>query len=108
VEALADEARADYWMTDITTSAFSEAISSLSQADTMQSLRHVQASDCLPGEQILDTVHRHGWRTEARRSYLTDMAFAAGRIQRMMGDRPSAAPRIPPDDPTGVHLFGRA
>jgi methyltransferase (TIGR00027 family) len=110
VEALAAEAVHEssvaHWMSDVTTSTFLQALGS----DTMQSVRHVQASDCLHGEQILDVFHRHGWTTAARRSYLTDMAFATSRIQRMMAaarPQPSAPPIIPPDDPTGVHRFMR-
>jgi methyltransferase (TIGR00027 family) len=107
VEALAAEARQEsgiaHWMTDITTTAFAKAIN----MDTMRSVRNVQASDFLQGEQILDGVRRHGWVTAARRSYITDMAFAMERIQRLMGDRPQPAgpPPVPPDDPTGVHRF---
>jgi len=109
VEGLAAEACQEsgiaHWMTDIMTTAFAKAIN----MDTMQSVRQVQASDFLQGEQILDCVRRHGWVTAARRSYLTDMAFAMERIRRVMGDRPQPAgpPPVPPDDPTGVHRFAR-
>jgi len=94
------------WMTDITTTAFSKAIN----MDAMRSVRNVQASDFLTGEQILDVVRLHGWVTAARRSYLTDMAFAMERIRRLMGNRPQppGPPPVPPDDPTGVHRFERA
>jgi methyltransferase (TIGR00027 family) len=108
VEALAAEAWQEsgiaHWMSDIATTAFAKAI----QMDTT-SVRNVQASDSLPGEQILDVVHRHGWVTAARRSYITDMAFAMERIQRLMGDRPrpDGPPPISPEDPTGVHRFVR-
>jgi len=83
------------------TTAFAKAIS----IDTTESVRNVQASDFLEGEQILDCVRRHGWVTAARRSYLTDMEFATDRIQRLMGNRPQSTgpPPVPPDDPTGVH-----
>jgi methyltransferase (TIGR00027 family) len=109
VEALAAEAWQEsgiaHWMSDITTTTFAKAIN----LDTM-SVRKVQASDFLQGEQILDAVQRHGWVTAARRSYITDMAFAMERIQRLMGDRPQpdGPPPVPPDDPTGVHWFARA
>ncbi len=95
-----------HWMTDITTSAFAKAIN----MDAMRSVRQVQASDFLEGEQILDVVSREGWVTAARRSYITDMAFAMERIRRLMGDRPQAAgpPPVAPADPTGVHRFARA
>jgi hypothetical protein len=109
VEALATEGWQEsgvaYWMSDITTTAFAKAI----QMDTFRSVRKVQATDSLCGEQILDTVRRHGWVSVARRSYITDMAFAMERIRRLMGDRPqpSGPPPVAPDDPTGVHLFAR-
>ena len=109
VEAIAAEiwqhSGVAHWMSDITSSAFSKAIS----MDTIQSVRKVQAPDCIPGEQILDVVHRHGWVSAARRSYLTDMTFALGRIQHIMGDRPQSAgpPPVPPDDPSGVYRLAR-
>jgi methyltransferase (TIGR00027 family) len=110
VESLAAEARQEsgiaHWISDATTTAFTQAIGG---ADAMRSLRHVQASDCLTGEQILDVVHRNGWVTAARRSYITDLAFAAPRIERMLAGRPRPEPPpFPPDDPTGVHRFVRA
>lgn len=109
VEALASEAGQEcgiaHWMSDITTSAFATAI----QMGTMLSVRRVQASDFLQGEEILDRVHRCGWVTAARRSYITDTAFATERVRRLMGDRPRPAgpPPFAADDPTGVHRFER-
>jgi len=68
VEALAAEtsrqSRVSHWISDITTSAFSKVLAA-GAADTMQAIRHVQASDCLQGEQILDVLRRHGWKTNA-------------------------------------------
>ena len=92
-------------MSDITTSAFAKAIN----MDTNRSVRNVQASDFLQGEQILDSVQRQGWVTAARRSYITDMAFAMDRVRRLMGGRPQPAgpPSVATDDPTGVHRFAR-
>jgi methyltransferase (TIGR00027 family) len=109
VEALAAESWREsgiaHWLSDITTAAFERAIS----MDSNRSVRNVQASDFLPGEEILAAVRRHGWETAARRSYLTDMGFATERIGRLMGDRPRPAdpPPVPPGDPTGVHPFAR-
>jgi methyltransferase (TIGR00027 family) len=110
VEALASEPAQHsgiaHWIVDITTQAFSRAIA----LDTSQSLRNVQAPDFLHGEQIVDAIHSHGWLPAARRSYLTDMAFALPRIEKLRAARPQPAtpPAIPPDDPTGVHRFTRA
>jgi methyltransferase (TIGR00027 family) len=109
VEALAAEAwhtsGIAHWMSDITTTAFMKAIN----LNTPQSVRDMQAADCLNGEQILESIRVQGWRTTARRSYITDMAFAMERIQRMFGDRPNpdGPPPVTPDDPTGVHRFSR-
>ena len=109
VEALAGEAwqqsGVGQWICDITTAAFAKAIN----MDTMHSVRSVQASDFLEGDQILETVRRHGWVPAARRSYITDMAFAMERIKRLMGDRPRPAgpPPVAPEDPTGVIRLAR-
>jgi methyltransferase (TIGR00027 family) len=109
VEALAAEASREsgiaHWMSEITTTAFMKSIN----INTPQSVRNMQAGDCLNGEQILDTIRGQGWRTAARRSYITDMAFARERIQRMFGDRPrpEGPPPVTPDDPTGIHRFTR-
>jgi methyltransferase (TIGR00027 family) len=107
VEAIAGESSREsgiaHWMADITTSAFAKAIN----MDTNRSIANLQAPDFLHGERILEVVRSHGWVESARRSYITDMAFAIPRIQQVMGDRPAGPPSVPPDDPTGIHLFTR-
>ncbi len=117
VEALAAEtcrqsnvnvnSNVSHWISDITTSAFSKILSA--GADTMQSIRHVQASDCLQGEQILEVLQRHGWTTDALRSYITDVGFVRDRVLRMTGGA-APPPRLPfpPGDPTGVLRFARS
>jgi len=94
-----------HWMSDITTTIFMKAIN----INMPQSVRDVQAPDCLNGEQILESINRQGWRTAARRSYITDMEIAMERIRRMFGDQPrtEGPPPVTPDDPTGVHRFSR-
>lgn len=108
VEALAAEtwnqSAATHWISDITTSAFSKAIGG---GNTMQSVRHVQASDSLKGEQVLDVLRRHGWTTAAWRSYITDIGFALERVRGMTGGTTPPPLPVPPDDPTGVHRFAR-
>ena len=112
VEALAAEAWRQsgvaHWMSDISTTAFANAVG----ANMMRSVRHVQASDSLAGEQILEVLRHNGWVTAARRSYITDVAFAMDRIKRLFGERPptgdSSPPPPQPDDPTGVHLLARS
>jgi methyltransferase (TIGR00027 family) len=109
VEALAAEVWRErgiaHWMSEITTTTFLKTIGMMMP----QSVREVQALDCLNGEQILETIRRQGWRTAARRSYFTDMAFAMERAVRMFGDRPKSEgpPPITPDEPTGIHRFTR-
>lgn len=107
VDAMALEAAAStvaHWICDINTTTFNNAI----RQDSLNFVRHVQAPDALVGEQILAVLNSRGWNTAARRSYLTDMAFALPRIQRMMANRPPGPPpAIPPDDPTGVHRLSR-
>jgi methyltransferase (TIGR00027 family) len=108
VEALAAESRTRssiaYWVSDITTSAFSAA---LGGGDALRSVRNVQAPDALKGEQILEVLQRHGWTTAARRSYITDVGFAMERVRRTMGGAEPPKPQFPPEDPTGVHRFTR-
>ena len=109
VEALAAESckhsGVRHWIADVTTSAFSSVLGRGS--DTHQPIRHVQASDALKGEQILDVIRRHGWTTSAIRSYVTDVGFAHERVRRAMGGAATPALPYPPGDPTGVHRFAR-
>ena len=74
----------------------------------MKHIRHVQASDALKGERILEVLQRNGWTTSALRSYITDVGFVRERFRRSMGDATPPPPQFPPNDPTGVHRFGRA
>ena len=110
VEALAAESGSvsgiAHWISDITTSDFSNALGR--GADTMQPIRHVQASDALKGEQILEVLERNGWKTSALRSYITDVGFVRERFRRTTGDATATPPQFPPNDPTGVHRFGRS
>ncbi len=108
VDALAAESRNQsairYWISDISTTAFTNA---LGGGNAMKSIRHVQAPDALKGEEILDVCRRHGWTTEARRSYITDVGFVMDRVRRQMGGAEPPRPPFPPEDPTGVHRFVR-
>lgn len=110
VEALAAESSSHrgvrHWISDITTSAFSRVLGG--GPDTTQPIRHVQASDALKGEQVLDVLQRHGWTTSAMRSYITDVGFVAERVRRAMGGATPPIRPYPPGDPTGVHRFAHA
>ncbi len=90
------------WIADVTTSTFAKVLNM-----DMSHLRKVQAEDWLHGEEMLEIMQRHGWSMAARRSYLTDMAFAMERIRRLFGaaPEPQQRPPIPLDDPTGVLRF---
>lgn len=107
VDALAAESSKKsgvrHWISDVTTSAFSRVLGG--GADTMQPIRHVQASDALNGEQILDVLRRHDWATSSQRSYITDVGFVLERLRRMTGGVPPPPLPYPPGDPTGVHCF---
>lgn len=109
VDALAAEAASRsgiaHWISDITTSAFSQVLGG--GVDTMQPIRHVQASDALKGEQILEVLARHGWTTSAVRSYIHDMGFVRERVRRSLGGADPPRRPYPENDPTGVHRFGR-
>ena len=109
VDALAAESwrqsGIEHWISDISTSGFSQALGG--GTDTMRPIRHVQASDALTGEEILAVLGRHGWSTAARRSYITDVGFVMERVRRSMGGAEPPRPQFPPNDPTGVHRFGR-
>ena len=109
VETLAAESRSQsgvaHWISDITTSDFSRVLGG--SADTMGPIRHVQASDALKGEQILQVLGRNGWKTSAMRSYISDVGFVMERVRRSMGGAEPPRLPFPPNDPTGVHLFAR-
>ncbi len=110
VEALAreirDQSSVAHWIADITTTSFRKALGG--GTDTMSPIRHVQAPDALQGEEILGVLKRHGWKTAAQRSYISDVGFAEERVRRMMGGTTPPPPPFPPADPTGVLRFGRA
>ena len=107
VDQLASETRNQssvaHWISDITTTGFRKALGG--GTDTMSPIRHVQAADALEGERIQEVLQGHGWNTAARRSYISDVGFAQGRVRRMMGGKTPPQPPFPPGDPTGVHRF---
>jgi len=110
VEALAIEAARDsgiaHWIIDIMTSTFSQAIG----GGGTRVVRHVQADDHLQGEEIMERVCARGWKNEGRRSYISDLDFAAERIKKMTASAPATAepPTFGPDEAAGVQRFGRA
>jgi len=110
VDALAADASTHsgvtHWISDITTTAFRKALGG--GTDTMQPIRHVQASDALIGDQILEVLLRHGWETSTMRSYIHDVGFVMERLERAAGGVEPPRPPFPPGDPTGVHLFARS
>jgi len=110
VEALAAEpvrvGGVRYWLLDIATREVSLRV----RMNSFESIQRMRAEDHLDGAQILDAVHRNGWTSLRHRSYTVDALEAARqRIWSLSAGRPpeEAAPPLP-DDPSGVHLFGRA
>jgi O-methyltransferase involved in polyketide biosynthesis len=108
VESLAGEVRdhtgVAHWITDVTTSAFTMVVAGDAG---IRSVRHVQASDSLTGEQILEALRSHRWMTASLRSYITDVDFALDRARQTMGDAPSSPPPSLQGDPSGVHCLAR-
>ena len=109
VEALASEVSSQcgvtQWITDVTTTGFRQALGG--GTDTMSPIRHVQALDALTGEQTVEVLQRHGWKSAAHRSYITDVGFTQERVRRMMGGRTPPQPAFPPTDPSGAHTYRR-
>jgi methyltransferase (TIGR00027 family) len=110
VEALAAEPAAmsgiRYWLADITSPAFAKRVG----LDTFRSVQNVRAAGHMDGAQILESMRRNGWASMKRRSYVTDLwPFGADRLREAAARRSTAeaAPPLAPDDPTGVHVFGR-
>ncbi len=110
VEGLAAEPGAmsgiRYWLTDITSPLMSRIVG----MDSFQSVQNMRAPSHLDGTKILETLDRNGWISKKQRSYVTDVwEFAGERIRaaRAKAPAPAAQPPIPPEDPSGVHLFAR-
>jgi methyltransferase (TIGR00027 family) len=107
VEALT-AAPVTYWASDIVTEAFARRVG----MTQYKSIQDVRASDCLSGDATLDVIVRNGWHDVQVKSYLHDlMSFASVRIAAMAQAAAAQGytpPPIAPDDPTGVHLFGRS
>ena len=93
-----------HWMSDVNTTTFSKLL----KADFISPIAHVQAPDCIPGEQIKDVIVNAGWSVVAHRSYIRDLGFAKERIDSMTAgqQRPEPSPEFLAD-PTGIHVFGR-
>lgn len=110
VEALAVESSPagsiQYWLMDLISQEAARSVGTSS----IQSIQNVRAENHLEGAGILDVLNRTGWHTVERRNYTTD-AFreAPERIKALIASRPASEPLAPPppDDPSGVHLFGR-
>ena len=106
IEALAATASASHWVLD----AASPEMSSKVRMDQYESIQNVRAADCLDGLQILNALDRHGWKGLRSFRYGRDvMQFAAERLMALFrGSPPDQMPKpLSPDNPSGVHLFGR-
>jgi hypothetical protein len=80
--------------------------------DSRNAIQNVRAPGHLEGEQLLEAVGRHGWIQVRHRSYSRDSGeFAAERMQAFAQSFAAAGkplPSPPPNDSSGVYLFGRA
>ncbi len=106
VEALAATTSVTHWMLDAASAEMSRRV----RMDQYESIENVRAADHLDGMQILDALRRHGWTGLRRFRYGSDfMQFAAERVINMFRNIPPDRMPEPlsPDDPSGVHLFGR-
>src|ERR1017187_10249936 len=106
IEALAATASVSYWMLDAASAEMSRRV----RMDQYESIENVRAADHLDGLQILGVLDRHGWIGLRRFGYGTDvMQFAAERVMAIFSNLPpdQFPKRLPPSDPSGVHLFGR-
>ena len=110
VEALAVETSARtgirFWLLDLA----SPELARRAGMDARKSIQNVRAANPLDGIQILDVLRQNAWSSISSRTYTRDaLEAAAGRIQAMAAShagREQMEPP-PPDDPSGVHLFGR-
>jgi methyltransferase (TIGR00027 family) len=106
IEALAATASTSHWILDAASPEMSRRV----RMDQYESIENVRAADHLDGLQILDALNRHGWIGLRRFRYGSDvMQFAAERVINMFRNlTPDQMPKpLSPDDPSGVHLFGR-
>ncbi len=108
VNALAaSENVAHHWLQDV----ISPAMAALGRMDKCRPIEDVRAPDHLDGLQTIAALEQHGWRRKIHRNYGKDAwPFAAARLQallRLRADSTTVPPALPPDDPTGVHLFVR-
>ena len=96
-----------YWLLELASREMEKRI----RMDSYQSIERLRAGNHLDGVRMLEVIARAGWTVVSRRSYITDAwAAASQRITAMMASRPEPEPiqPPPPDDPSGVHLFGRS
>ena len=111
VEALAIEPVSTsgirYWLLD----AASMDLARQTGMDSRGAIQNVRAPGHLEGVQMLEAVGRHGWIQLRHRSYSRDSReLAAERIQATIQAFAAAGkplPTPPPNDPSGVYLFGR-
>jgi methyltransferase (TIGR00027 family) len=108
VEALAAQASAaHHWLVDI----ISPTMAARGSTHNWQSIQNVRAETHLNGLEILEVLRRHNWQSAKHRNFGRDAwPFAAERINQLLRDRADSTkvpPPLPPDDPSGIHLFAR-
>jgi methyltransferase (TIGR00027 family) len=105
VRALAEEARAAgfrYLLMD----SESSAMRSRAHGDAVDQINQVRARGHLEGAKVRDAITQQGWTAMERRLYIEEgPKVASQRILAILAgeERPTATP---PDDGTGVWLFG--
>jgi len=89
-----------YWLLDV---AASVLMRNAHRGD-FDDVEKVRAKDRVQGQEIVNLVHRNGWRLKAKRSY-TNEAFAIAASRGLEALPDSAKPAA--DDPSGIYLFSQ-
>ncbi len=102
--ALASEVKRDSgvreWIFDVSSKELMQRV----HGDMGRDIESVRAEDHLTGQEIIDVVHSHAWRTEEFRSYVHDsIKIAHDRIMKLASGQ--RLPERPPEnDASGVYL----
>jgi O-methyltransferase involved in polyketide biosynthesis len=106
IETLAAGAPVSHWILDVASIQMRQRM----QMNSYQSIENVRAADHIEGVEILNILHSHNWTALRSLKYAADsMEYAAERIASMFRNvPPDQIPKpMSPDDPSGVHLYGR-
>ena len=105
VHALAREARAAgfrYWLMD----SSSPSLLHRAHGDAAEHINRVRAETHLEGPQVREAIEQHGWRPLDRRLFLEEgPKLALERILKIVA-KEGRPPQPPPNDGSGVWLYG--